>query len=258
MGSLRFMIELRNVAKVYRRGRTEVRALRGVSLTVDRAEFVAIIGPSGAGKSTLLNVIGCLDKPTTGIYILDKQEVGSMSEDELAAVRSRKIGFVFQTFNLLPLISALKNVEAPLAYRGTPQPERHRRAIAALEWVGLAHRLDHKPQELSAGEQQRVAIARALISDPAILVADEPTGNLDPSAARETLALFQDFNRRGTTIVLVTHDVKVAEHSGRILVLREGWIADQKVHFVPRSALTAVSEEDLTRNSRGMPAIHEV
>ena len=229
-------VQLRDIIKVYRLGRVEVPALRGVSLEISSGEFVAIMGPSGSGKSTLMNLIGCLDRPTSGTYVLNEQDVSRMSDDELADVRNRRIGFVFQTFNLLPRLSALKNVEMPMIYAGIVRAERRSRAVGALERVGLGHRLHHAPPELSGGEQQRVAIARALANRPALLLADEPTGNLDSRAGEEILAIFQELNRSGITVVMVTHDREIAEHSGRILMLRDGrLVRDERVDR-PRQA----------------------
>ena len=230
------VLELRELTRVYHLGAVEVPALRGVSLTVGRGEFVAVMGPSGSGKSTLMNLIGCLDRPTSGTYILNGRDVSRMTDDELADVRNREVGFVFQTFNLLPRLSALKNVEMPMIYAGVARPERRARAEAALARVGLAHRLPHAPMELSGGEQQRVAIARALVNQPAILLADEPTGNLDSRSGAEILATVQTLNASGMTLLMVTHDREVAEHSGRIITLHDGrLVADEPVRH-PRPA----------------------
>ncbi|HNS02826.1 MAG TPA: ABC transporter ATP-binding protein [Anaerolineae bacterium] len=219
------VIEIRNVTKVYRMGDVEVHALSGASLQVQPGEMVSIMGPSGSGKSTLMNIIGCLDQATSGQYLLDGIDVNSLSDDQLAGVRSRKIGFVFQSFNLLPRTTALQNVELPLVYAGGKN--RRERAVAALQRVGLGERLHHRPNELSGGQQQRVAIARALINDPAIILADEPTGNLDSKSGAEIMAIFQDLNeRQGITVVFVTHEPDIAEHTRRIVRLMDGQIVE--------------------------------
>jgi putative ABC transport system ATP-binding protein len=218
------VIELHGVEKVYRTGSLEVRALQGVSLRIDRGEYVAIMGPSGSGKSTLMHIIGCLDVPTAGHYLLAGEDVGDMDEVELAEVRNRQIGFVFQQFNLLASLNAWRNVELPLTYAGVRREERKRRAVEALDRVGLAERIGHRPGELSGGQQQRVAVARALVSDPALILADEPTGNLDSVATEDALALFDELHAQGRTIVLITHEAEVAQRARRIVRVRDGWI----------------------------------
>ncbi|MEJ2357407.1 MAG: ABC transporter ATP-binding protein [Deinococcales bacterium] len=217
------VIEARGLHKVYvMEGGLEVRALRGLDLSVEDGEFLAIMGPSGSGKSTLLQIIGCLDGPTAGSYRLAGQEVGAMSEDELAEVRNRRIGFIFQSFNLLPRATALRNVALPLMYRGVGSRERAERAAAALERVGLGDRLGHRSNELSGGQRQRVAIARALVTEPDILLADEPTGNLDSRTGEEILALFVALHGEGRTVLMVTHEADVARHTERIVHIRDG------------------------------------
>lgn len=213
-----------DLRKTYKMGSTEVHALAGVSLEVQHNEYVAIMGPSGSGKSTLMNLIGCLDTPTSGKYILNGEDVSEMDDSELAAVRNREIGFIFQTFNLLARTDCLSNVELPLIYSGIPSHERKERATEALQKVGLGDRLDHKPNELSGGQRQRVAIARALVNNPAILLADEPTGNLDTTTGEEIMLLFEELYRTGNTIILVTHEDDIAQHSRRIIRLRDGLI----------------------------------
>jgi putative ABC transport system ATP-binding protein len=216
------LIELTDVVKTYRMGDVEVRALRGVSLNVDEGDFVAVMGPSGSGKSTLLNVLGCLDTPTLGAYFLAGRDVSRLGETALARVRNAEIGFVFQTFHLLPRATALANVELPLVYAGIAARARRRRALAALEEVGLADRVEHRPGELSGGQCQRVAIARALVTRPRVLLADEPTGNLDSESSREILELFDEIHRRGNTLVLVTHDEEIARRAARVVWIRDG------------------------------------
>ncbi len=218
------LIEIRDVSKVYEMGEEKIHALRSVSVTIEENEYLAIMGPSGSGKSTLMNVVGCLDRPTSGSYSLRGREVATLTEDELARVRNKDIGFVFQTFNLLPRSAALENVELPLVYAGMGAAERRKRATRALEEVGLADRAKHRPNELSGGQRQRVAIARALVNSPAILLADEPTGNLDSKTGEEILGLFEALHARGQTLIVVTHEEDVARRTRRILRLRDGRI----------------------------------
>jgi putative ABC transport system ATP-binding protein len=220
------LIEMHELTRVYQLGPQEIFALRGIDLTVDHGEYIAIMGPSGSGKSTLMNIIGCLDRPTAGKYILDGTPVEAMDDDALAAVRNKKIGFVFQTFNLLPRTTALQNVELPLVYAKVPRVERHQLAQEALRSVGLADRMGHQPNELSGGQRQRVAIARALVNKPSLLLADEPTGNLDSQTGREILDLFRDLHNRGNSIMMVTHEDDVAHEAKRIVHLKDGRIRD--------------------------------
>jgi putative ABC transport system ATP-binding protein len=223
------LIEIEGVTKVYRMGNVQVHALKGIDLRVGEGEFVAIMGASGSGKSTLMNVIGCLDLPTSGRYLLDGVDVRKLGDDQLAIIRNRKIGFVFQSFNLIPRSSALHNVEMPLIYAGLGNGRRQR-ALAALRAVGLADRANHQPSELSGGQQQRVAIARALVTEPSILLADEPTGNLDSEASREILRLLVELNDEGRTVVLITHETELAAYAKRVVRLRDGLIvSDEEV-----------------------------
>lgn len=218
------VIELRQVEKTYRTGAVEVRALRGVSLRIDLGEYVAVMGPSGSGKSTLMHILGCLDVPTGGQFLLAGEDVSEMDETELAHVRNRQIGFVFQQFNLLPSLSAWRNVELPLTYAGVPRDEQRDRAQVALRRVGLADRMNHRPGELSGGQQQRVAVARALVTDPALILADEPTGNLDSASTEDVLGLLDELHAQGRTIVLITHEAEVAERARRVIRVRDGHI----------------------------------
>lgn len=219
------LIRLKNVWRCYKVGTETVQALRDISLEIARGDYVAIMGPSGSGKSTLMNLIGCLDTPTSGTYELNGINVTDMNDDQLADVRNRQIGFVFQTFNLLPRATALRNVELPLVYAGVGGAERRQRALHALEQVGLGHRAGHLPNEMSGGERQRVAIARALVNNPSILLADEPTGNLDSKTGAEIMALFDKLAQQGNTIIVVTHEEDIAKHARRIIRLRDGQIA---------------------------------
>ncbi|MGB1251262.1 MAG: ABC transporter ATP-binding protein [Candidatus Promineifilaceae bacterium] len=218
------MIELRDIAKVYQMGTQEVHALRGVSIDINEGDFVAIIGTSGSGKSTLMNIIGCLDVPTTGTYILNETDVSNLSDDDQARIRNKEIGFIFQRFNLLARTTAVKQVSVPLMYGGVGRRERYKRSIAALTSVGLGDRHDHKPDELSGGQQQRVAIARALVTEPSLLLADEPTGALDSVSGEEVLQLFEQLYSEGKTIVMVTHDMDVANRANRIIRLSDGQV----------------------------------
>ena len=233
------LIETRDLWKTYVMGEEEIHALRGVSVEIERGEYVAIMGPSGSGKSTLMNLIGCLDTPSKGSYLLNGKEVASMNDDELARIRNEEIGFVFQTFNLLPRATALHNVELPLIYAGMPAKDRQERAKQALEKVELTQRAAHRPNELSGGQRQRVAIARALVNNPSILLADEPTGNLDSKTGFEIMALFERLHGGGNTIILVTHEADIAAHAHRVISIRDGQV-----------------EKDVTRPADHSPALH--
>ena len=231
------LIEITGLAKVYSTGEIAVQALRGISAVVKRGEFVAVMGPSGSGKSTLMNILGCLDRPTSGAYVLDGEDVSQLSKDRLAGVRNRKIGFVFQSYNLLPRLTAAKNVMLPLLYNGHQRLsdwECYEHAVAALESVGLGDRMQHRPNELSGGQQQRVAIARALINDPSIILADEPTGNLDTQASEEIMDLVHQLHDRGSTIVMVTHEPGIADHAERVIYLLDGQIASDRQNGTSR------------------------
>jgi len=223
------IINIEHISKVYHLGIEEVHALRDVSLKIDKNEYLAIMGPSGSGKSTLMNMLGCLDTPTSGIYDFNGQSVSTMSDNELAQIRNKEIGFVFQTFNLLPRSDALHNVELPLVYAGLPYAERRERAKQTLIDVGLGDRIHHKPNELSGGQRQRVAIARALVSNPSIILADEPTGNLDSKIGEEIMQLFEEIHSKGNTIILVTHEEYIAEHAARIIRLKDGLVEKDEI-----------------------------
>jgi putative ABC transport system ATP-binding protein len=240
------LIEIRDVCKTYDLGEVKVEALRNASLTIEQGEYVAIIGPSGSGKSTLMNMLGCLDRPTSGSYKLGGEEVAAMSADERASIRNRRIGFVFQNFNLLARTSALENVELPMLYaKGISAAERRRRALEKLELVGLANRLDHHPTQLSGGQQQRVAIARALVNEPSILLGDEPTGNLDSKTNREVINMFRELNEKARiTVLLVTHNEAVARNASRMIVLRDGAIVCDTTDFRRASAALSAEMED--------------
>jgi putative ABC transport system ATP-binding protein len=231
------VIDAQDLTKIYQMGDVQVHALRGASLQVRRGELVAIMGPSGSGKSTMMNILGCLDQPTSGEYYLEGVEVDQLDDNQLAQIRGKKIGFVFQTFNLLPRTTALSNVELPLVYSGVGGHERRERVLAALEAVGLGDRLHHRPNELSGGQQQRVAIARALVNDPSIILADEPTGNLDSKSGAEIMAIFQQLNEeQGITIIFVTHEPEIAQHTRRIVRIADGRIVDDRPVRNPRRA----------------------
>ena len=237
------IINIEHISKVYHLGVEEVHALRDVSLKIDKNEYLAIMGPSGSGKSTLMNMLGCLDTPTSGIYDFNGQSVSTMSDNELAQIRNKEIGFVFQTFNLLPRSDALHNVELPLVYAGLPYAGRRERAKQTLIDVGLGDRINHKPNELSGGQRQRVAIARALVSNPSIILADEPTGNLDSKIGEEIMQLFEEIHSKGNTIILVTHEEYIAEHAARIIRLKDGLVEKDEIVSGRNIKTTGVATE---------------
>ena len=224
------IIDIRNITKTYHMGDIEVKALRGVSFTAEKGEFIAVMGPSGSGKSTMMDIMGCLASPSSGEYYLEDEEVSNLSDNQLAEIRNRKIGFVFQSFNLLPRTTALHNVELPLIYGGASRKERRKKAFESLEAVGLADRVDHKSNELSGGQIQRVAIARALVNNPSLVFADEPTGNLDTKSSGEIMSIFERLNEEGSTLVMVTHEPEIAQHAQRVIQLRDGLISkDERI-----------------------------
>jgi len=227
------IIEITDISKIYQMGSQEVRALNGVSLDIYQNEYVAIMGPSGSGKSTLMNLLGCLDSPTNGTYILNGTDVSQMEDNELAEIRNKEIGFVFQSFNLLPRYSALDNVALPLIYAGAPRAKREEMAIAALSSVDLLNRMEHKPNELSGGQKQRVALARALVNNPSIILADEPTGNLDSKTSIDIMNLFEDIHANGNTVIVVTHEEEIALHAHRVVRLRDGLIESDQINTHP-------------------------
>lgn len=245
------VISLKGISKDYNTGKISVRALKSTDLNIYQGEFVAIMGPSGSGKSTMMNILGCLDRPSSGSYILDGQEVANLSQIELAKIRNQKIGFVFQTFNLLPRLTVLRNVELPMLYAGVEKSTRKDNAATALERVGLAERVAHRPNEISGGQKQRVAIARALVNKPSLILADEPTGNLDTRSGEEIMVIFQELNREGVTIVLVTHEPDIAQHAKRVVTFRDGrLVKDEQVQnqVDAREVLAALPQEEVADN----------
>ncbi len=236
------IIRMENIGKIYDTGKVQVEALKKVNLGIAKGEFVSIMGPSGSGKSTLMNIIGCLDRATDGYYELDGVNISGLDDVELAKIRNRKIGFVFQSFNLLPRITAVQNIELPMIYAGAGKKERREKAMDALERVGLVDRMHHKPNELSGGQKQRVAIARALVNSPAIILADEPTGNLDTASGEDIMAVFQELNREGVTIVLVTHEPDIAEHTKRVIKFRDGFLTSDEIVSEPIDARDLISK----------------
>ncbi len=238
------MINIKQLGKTYGNGNIAVEALKNVTVHIEEKEFISIMGPSGSGKSTLMNILGCLDRATVGAYSLDGENVDGMDDDQLAEIRNQKIGFVFQSFNLLPRISALKNVELPMVYSGIGHKERKERAMEALTRVGLEDRVDHKPNELSGGQKQRVAIARALVNKPSIILADEPTGNLDSISAQEILLIFQRLNQEGVTVLIVTHEPDIAGHTKRIITFADGWLTSDVTVDDPLDAELVLKERE--------------
>ncbi len=241
------IINISDLGKVYKNGKISVSALRHVDLSIDKGEFISIMGPSGSGKSTLMNIIGCLDRSTSGRYQLDGVDISKLDEKALAKIRNLKIGFVFQSFNLLPRMTALRNVELPMIYAGVSTKERRKRASEALERVALKDRMNHKPNEMSGGQKQRVAIARALVNKPAIILADEPTGNLDSFSSEEVMAVFQDLNREGVTIILVTHEPDIAEHTKRFVKFRDGLMVEDSLVEKPLDAREVIRLNKMER-----------
>lgn len=241
------IINISDLGKVYKNGKISVSALRHVDLSIDKGEFISIMGPSGSGKSTLMNIIGCLDRSTSGCYQLDGVDISKLDAKALAKIRNLKIGFVFQSFNLLPRMTALRNVELPMIYAGIGAKERRKRAIEALERVALKDRMNHKPNEMSGGQKQRVAIARALVNKPAIILADEPTGNLDSYSSEEVMAVFQDLNREGVTIILVTHEPDIAEHTKRFVKFRDGLMVEDRLVEKPLDAREVIRLNKMER-----------
>jgi putative ABC transport system ATP-binding protein len=241
MATEKKIIEITDITKIYQVGSQEVRALNGVSLDIYQNEYVAIMGPSGSGKSTLMNLLGCLDSPTSGSYILNGTDVSQMEDDQLAEIRNKEIGFVFQSFNLLPRYSALDNVALPLIYAGLPRAKREEKAVSALTSVDLLNRMEHKPNELSGGQKQRVALARALVNNPSIILADEPTGNLDSKTSIDIMALFEDIHAQGNTVIVVTHEEDIALHAHRVVRLRDGLVESDQINPNPRGVKTVQS-----------------